>query len=336
MYVVEISPALGKGLFGALNQLAITIGILGVEAFGIGDVLKYYHLSLLPMAIVLLYIMLAFFLKETPRWLVSKGRVKQSTAVMKTLRGTLFEKELEQLQSSLNAEEPDFRSKMNFMKTKPALLALLFSVLLMTFQQVCGPNAIIFFANDILIKGGDPPLIASIKSSIGIGVIQVIATAVAVIVIDIVGRKFLLFVGSIGAFVTLTVMGIYYLLVNAYNMHLTSYIPIVCITLFIISFSLGWAPIPWLMISELSPTKVRAIIAGTATAVNWSLAALVTGIFGIGVVRTHSYVAYWMFALMALLSFVFVLFLPETKGYSLQEIEHKLANYRPFRCRSRR
>ena len=224
---------------------------------------------------------------------------------------------------------------MSYMKTKPALLALLFSVLLMMFQQLCGPNAIIFFANDILIAAGDSPETASIKSSIGIGVIQVIATMVAVIVIDIVGRKLLLFVGSIGALITLTVMGVYFLLVNAYEMHnVPSMIPIVCIALFIISFSLGWGPIPWLMINELSPTKVRAVIAGVATALNWSLAALVTGIFGIGEVKSHSYVAYWMFAFMALLSFVFVLFLPETKGYSLQEIEHKLANYKPFRCRS--
>ena len=81
--------------------------------------------------------------------------------------------------------------------------------------------------------------------------------------------------------------------------------------------------------SELSPTKVRAVIAGIATAVNWLLAALVTGIFDVDSVRKHSYLVYWSFAFMLFLSIVFVLFLPKTKGRSLQEIENNLAHYRP-------
>ena len=97
IYVVEISPAVGKGLFGALNQLAITIGILAIEAFGIGNVLKYYHLAILPMMVILLFTVLGIFLRETPRWLLSKDQIKQSTQVLQLLRGTQYDKEVDEL-----------------------------------------------------------------------------------------------------------------------------------------------------------------------------------------------------------------------------------------------
>lgn len=333
MYVVEISPAVGKGLFGALNQLAITIGILAIEAFGIGNILKYYHLAILPMTVILLFTVLGIFLRETPRWLLSKGQIKESTRVLQLLRGTQYDKEVDELQSAIHAEEGNFFSKIRFLRQKPSFLALIFSVLLMVFQQLCGPNAFVFFASRILRNAGATPLTASIETSIGIGLIQVVATTIAVIVVDIVGRKVLLFIGSIGSLLTSIVMGIYFILFNAYDIHPPDKIPIVCIAIFIIVFSLGWAPVPWLMINELSPTKVRAVVAGIATAVNWSLAALVTGIFDVDSVEKHSYLVYWSFAFMSFLSIVFVLFLPETKGRSLQEIENDLAHYRPFHCR---
>ena len=123
-----------------------------------------------------------------------------------------------------------FFSKMWFLRQKPAFLALIFSVLLMAFQQLCGPNAFVFFASQILTNARVPPLTASIETSIGIGLIQVVATAIAVIVVDMVGRR-VLFIGSIGSLLTSIVMGIYFILLNAYDIHPPDKIPIVCIAI---------------------------------------------------------------------------------------------------------
>ena len=274
MYVVEISPAAGKGLFGALNQLAITLAYLLSRHLVLATSLNITTWLYYPWwsytthdGHILLFTVLGIFLHETPRWLLSKGQIKESTWVLQLLHGTQYDKEVDELQSAIHAEEGNFFNKMWFLRQKPAFLDLIFSVLLMAFQQLCGPNAFVFFASQILTNARVPPLTASIKTSIGIGLIQVVATAIAVIVVDMVRRR-VLFIGSIGSLLTSIVMGIYFIL---YNIHPPDKIPIVCIAIFIIGFtcSLGWGPVPWLMISELSPTKVRAVIAGIATAVNW-------------------------------------------------------------------
>lgn len=331
MYIVEISPTVAKGLFGSLNQLAVTFGVLGIDLFGIGDKIPYYYLPLVPMVLILVFIMLATFLKETPRWLVSKGRTAEAAVVLTVLQGVNVEEELEGLKTAIQKESGDCYGKVIFFGQKPAYLALFFSVFLMAFQQVCGINAIIFFASDILKRTQVSVSTLTIESTIGISVIQVIFTLVAVLIVDLVGRKLLLIIGSCGSLISTLVLGVYFLM-DDLGTQLTSVLPIICMAVFIISFSLGWGPIPWVMVNEFSPIKVRAIIAGVSTAVNWAFAALVTGIFDIGPVKEHLYYFWFLFAAMSFLSIFFVLLLPETKGKSLQVMESDLRLYKMLKC----
>ena len=335
MYIVEISPTLAKGLFGSMNQLAVTIGIFIVEALGIkSDFFAYNTLAVIPMILILIFVVLStLFLQETPRWLVSRGRVKEAAVRLNFLRKVNFDKELEELQSALHAENITFLNRVKFLKEKPAYLALFFSISLLVLQQVCGINAIIFYASKILQDAGFNQHLANIYAAVGIGVIQVIFTFITVIVVDLSGRKILLFIGSVGSFLTTFVIGLYFLLRQDFHIKWPQALPVICVAVFIAAFALSWGPVPWVMVSEFSPITVRALIVGVATATNWLFAVIVTAMFDIGAVQKYPYVIWWVFSAFSLISIVFVLLVPETKGRSLQEIVHDLQTYKIFRVR---
>lgn len=331
MYIVEISPTLAKGLFGSMNQLAVTIGIFIVEALGIkSDFFAYNTLAVIPMILILIFVVLStLFLQETPRWLVSRGRVKEAAVRLNFLRKVNFDKELEELQSALHAENITFLNRVKFLKEKPAYLALFFSISLLVLQQVCGVNAIIFYASRILQKAEFDQYQANIYAAVGIGVIQVIFTFITVIVVDLSGRKILLFIGSVISFLTTFMIGLYF----HFDTKLPQALPVICVAVFIAGFALSWGPVPWVMVSEFSPITVRALIVGVATATNWLFAVIVTAMFDIGAVQNYPYIIWWVFSAFSLISIVFVLLVPETKGRSLQEIVHDLENYKIFRVR---
>ena len=334
MYIVEISPTLGKGLFGSLNQLAVTIGVFAVEALPIGnDFFKYTRLAIVPMILILiLVILVALFLRETPRWLVSREKVKEAADMLAFLRGVQYDDELEEIQTAIHSENSTFYNKIKYLKKKPAYLALVFSVSLLVFQQVCGVNAIVFYGSRIFTAAGFNRYQANLFAAVGIGVIQVIGTFIAAVVVDICGRKLLLFIGSAGSFVSTFVLGIFFLLKHNGDSP-PSVLPVLCVILFISSFALSWGPIPWVMVNEFSPITVRALIVGVATATNWLFSLLVTGLFDIDIVLKYNYVVWFIFSAMSVLSIVFVCLLPETKGRSLQKIVRDLADYQVWRVR---
>ena len=227
----------------------------------------------------------------------------------------------------------------------PFLLALM----LMFFQQFSGINAVIFYASDIfkqagiLVSGADVNLV----SALSIGVVQVLATLVSVFLVDHLGRKILLTISSAGMSLSSFVLGIYYYIYNNHcesclgtaavcqrrvNASLSNsfpcsdshfgYLAIVCVVFFIASFSLAWGPIPWASMSELMPHRVRTLAGSIATFANWTFAAIITVSFHKIVEGISEAGAFWTFAVIMVFAIVLViLFLPETKGHSLEEIQ---------------
>ena len=327
-----------------MNQLAITIGILLVLALGIG--LSYDWLCVIALVTMLLFVLLtSATLYESPRWLISKGKDPQAHKALTWLRGPKFdvEKEQTEIKNQLNDEARlRISEKIRALATRPVLHPLILSMMLMFFQQFSGINAVVFNGEEIIKQAGVSN--AAVMAAITIGVAQVLGSLIGVILNDIVGRKVLLVVSGITMFLSMICLSIYDLLRNEpYCDPPDDYkckdnlqpLAITAMIFYIIGYSVGWGGVPWLMASELIPMKVRGIGVSIATCVNWLCAVIVLMSFGSYEDLVMPWGAFLPFGVICLFSVVFVVvFTPETKGKSLEEIEliynHPRGEYIPL------
>ena len=320
MYVVEVSPSNLRGLYGSANQLGITIGIFVVEISG--TYIKYYWLALIPLALTVMFAVLCTTIKETPRWLISQGKATQAGSTLLWLRGNSYDivDEQREIEDQIQSEGTmSVREIIKECKTRSVYHPLILVLFLMFFQQFCGINAIIFNAEDIFVDVTtiDPALV----SSLSVGLTQVVATFVGVILTDLLGRRTLLISGAIIMCVSISLAGVYELL-HHNSHHGISAMGISGLIVYNIGFSIGWGPLPWLMTSELIPLRVRGAGVGIATFVNWLLAAIVTGGYKFYQDAVHPWFAFWSFGIVCFFAAVFVaIFIPETKRKSLEQIE---------------
>ena len=223
---------------------------------------------------------------------------------------------------------------------QPALRKpLIIGILMMVFQQMSGVNALLFYAENIFIEAGinNPGLMSNLFS-----LTQFVATGIACLVVDRFGRRILLLIGGVGMCLCQISIGTYYELnkslhSNQTNTSMTldslgsashslhsehSWLAIGGAYLFIAFFSLGWGPLPWLLMSEVFPPRAKGLAGSICTLINWLFVFLVTKVFPSMIAAFTEEGTFWFFAGWCLLSFIFVYFLvPETKGRSLEDIE---------------
>lgn len=335
LIISESAPASLRGFFAAFTQLAVTIGIFLVYAIGAFDVVTYYWLALVPLLILPFYVMLMIPLRETPRWLVSKGRRLQAGATLLWLRGNRHNivKEQRLIERSIdNSSDVGLLKSLLELRKKTHFHPLLISIALMLFQQFSGINAIIFYSEEISeqIGGISNPRVVS---TLAVGGVQVLATVAGVILADLAGRRKLLIVGALGMCVSMATLGLYYFFnsepfcnpddVNSSKCkdNLT-WLAVISLIIYIIGFSIAWGALPWVITSEIIPLNIRGVGVGIATFINWTSAAIVTGFFVEYVKLVRIWGAFWSFSVVMLLGFLFTLaFVPETKGKSLEEVE---------------
>lgn len=163
-------------------------------------------------------------------------------------------------------------------------------------------------------------------STVIVGVVNFVSTFIATALIDRLGRKILLYISSIAMTINLWILGTYlYLKQMGYHTEPYGWIPLVSCIIYVTSFSLGFGPIPWLMMGEILPAKIRGSAASVATSLNWSCTFIVTKTF-VDIMRLlGNYGTFWLFGTITFVSFIFtVMFVPETSGRSLEEIEKRL------------
>ena len=291
------------------------------------------------------------FTYESPRWLLSKCKDRKAIQALAGLRGPnyLISKEIEQIKASLQRTYSVLNQLMEF-RHRSIVLPFMIVLLLMFFQQFSGINVAIFYASLIFQEAGLGARQIDLIVAIAIGVVQMFATLLSVILVDCLGRKVLLTLSSIGMALSSLVLGIYYyvydnvcesclvgeldcsnisVINNTIHEHFPcnttsfGYLAVVCIMVLIVGFSLGWGPIPWTAMSELMPNRVRSLAVSIATFVNWTFATIITFCFKYySNPPINNDGAWWTFALIMFLAIVMViLFLPETKGRSLEEIQ---------------
>ena len=242
---------------------------------------------------------------------------------MQFLRGknSDIEEELFELYEVLDANK-DKIFKLTTLLEKVNLKPLIIALMLMLGQQLSGVNAVIFFS--VTIFNAAKTEMSSLIENVIVGGVQVVATAIAAILIDRLGRRVLLLSSALIMICSLYGLGLYFwMLQNDPNEAAAiSFLPLACMCLFIAAFSLGFGPIPWLMMSELFSPEVKGVTSSFSAAFNWTLAFLVTEFFQPISEEVGKAWSFWFFASILLLVMAFTVFvIPETKGKTLDEIQ---------------
>jgi sugar porter (SP) family MFS transporter len=323
MYISEIAPAKNRGKLVATFQFNIVFGIL-IAYFsnylleGVGGN-NSWRLMLGVVAVpALIYSILVFFVPESPRWLiVHRGDYNTARKILGVSDPAGVDEAIEALHKSIGEEKHKeklsafFKRKYNF----PIFLA----VMIAFFNQMSGINAVIYFAPRVFELAGISKQGAFLQS-VGVGLVNLVFTMLGLYLIDRLGRKILMLIGSIGYIISLvSVAAAFYL------NHVGGMIVPMLLFLFIASHAIGQGAVIWVLISEVFPNSVRAYGQSLGASTHWIMAAIITTLFPILAVKIGPAPIFAFFAFMMVLQLLWVIFImPETKGKSLEEIEAKL------------
>ncbi|MBV9180919.1 MAG: sugar porter family MFS transporter, partial [Acidobacteria bacterium] len=319
MYIAEIAPAEWRGRLVGFFQFNVVFGILlaylsnyVIGLFGLGDREWRWKLGIAALPAVLFFLAL-FRIPRSPRWLVKKSRLDEAREVLRLTGEEDFEQDLREIVESIDLEHaasgPLFRWKYRV----PIFLAVSIGM----FNQLSGINAILYYLNDIFGYAGFSKVSADLQA-VAVGGTNLLFTMLAMTVIDRLGRKLLLLVGSVGTAACLAgVAGIFF---THHQQNLLVWLLIGYIAFF--AFSQG--AVIWVYISEVFPNQVRAKGQSLGSFSHWFMNALISGIFPKMAESSGAY-PFVFFALMMATQFIVVFFFyPETKGFSLEEMQKKL------------
>ena len=314
----------------ATSHLSLTAGIFCGQF--IGNYITYYWLAIIPLGITCTFVLMMVMLKETPRWLIRQGRKVEARTILIWLRGLEYDvdKELAETEEQLESEEKlSIPELVEEFKKRSVYYPVLLAAVAMFFRQFNGIMAILFYVDEIFKQAHiqSPGLIAPLAT----GGVQIITTSVIVILLDTVGRRVLLISSAVVMCLSLSSLGVYEFLINEPYCHPPDDLkckdhlyPLAIASMagYVLGFSLGWGAIPFLLTSELIPLRVRGAGVGIATCVNWTGAIIITGAFKDYEKAVKPWGVSWTFSLMCFLAIIFVaVFIPETKGRSLEQIE---------------
>lgn len=333
VYIAEMSPADRRGKMVAINQFTIVIGVLAaqivnlmiaqpVEGQSLAEIAaswngqwgwRYMFWAELVPAVAFLVLM--FFVPESPRFLVKKGQKDKALAVLKRLGDENYAKsvlaEIETTLKGNNVQKVSLKETFN----KKYASVLIVGVVLAAFQQWCGINVIFNYAQEIFASAGFD-INDTLKSIVATGTINFLATIAALPLVDKIGRRKLLLLGS----GLLTV--IYILMAGAYAIGLLGLPVLILVLIAIAVYALTLAPVTWVLLSEIFPNKIRGMAVSIATFSLWLACFLLTYTFPIINSMLGASGSFGLYCVICLLGFFFILKnVPETKGVSLEELE---------------
>jgi len=322
LYISEISPARMRGRLVAVNQLAIVSGMLVVyfvnariaafstEAWNQTTGWRWmFGSGTLP---ALVFFALIFLVPESPRWLSKKGRNEEALAILTRVGGESHARaELKEIAAALSQEGGSI-----FDLLKPGIRAALFlGIALAILDQITGINAVIYYAPEIF-KSAGLRTTAAINATVLVGLVNLVFTIVSMYLVDKIGRKPLLVFTAAGMAVFLFFLG------AAFHYNKTEG-PWVLLSVlgYVASFAVAMGPVVWVVIAEIYPTKVRGTAMGIATVVLWFSDFLVSEFFPYMLEKLKGDV-FFVYAIVCVVAFfVFIIFVPETKNKTLEEIE---------------
>jgi sugar porter (SP) family MFS transporter len=317
MYVAEVAPPKNRGMLVAIYQLAIVLGILcsytiNYGLHGIDNNWRWmFATGIIPSVIFFVGL---FFIPESPRWLFKAGREEESLKVLTRIGGeTLAKTEIQEISASLKGDMTSVSMSELF---KPSVRkVMIVGFILAVFVQVSGINTIVDYAPKILLAAGVEINNALLQTSL-VGLINFIFTFVAILFIDKVGRRTLYLIGSAGMVITLVMLAI------SFYLKMEGIFTLICILAFIASFASCIGPVFWTLLSEIFPNRIRGKALAFASFTQWIFNFLVVLLFPHFLAKLGGTKTFMFLAVMSLLQWLFTyLYVPETKGKSLEEIE---------------
>lgn len=323
LYIAEVSPAKIRGRLVSINQLTIVIGILlayfiNYLLAGTEDNWRWMFTSgAIPSGLFLLCI---FFVPESPRWLVSKGFTSRAREVLQKISGEAGVKE--DLQSIEAVVHREVKGKLSDLFTHGMTFIVLLGITMAVFQQISGANAIFFYAPIIFEKAG-MDVKDQLFQQIMIGAINLVFTLVAMQLVDRVGRKKLMLGGSSLMALWLFLVGLCYALNLFEGYWLTFFV-----LAFIATYATTLAPVTWVLISEIFPTRIRGVAVSVSTAMLWVACFALAYAFPVLIEWLDAPQTFFLFSGICLLYF-FILwrYAPETKGKTLEQFEAELITH---------
>lgn len=318
-YVSEIAPAKDRGRLVSLYQFNIVLGIL--MAFlsnyllrDVGENAWRWMIGVMAFP-SFFYTLIVLTIPESPRWLVSQSRNEEAKKVLEKINpDAKIEDLLAELQSG---EEQHIKGETIFLKKYRTPLILAFLIAL--FNQLSGINAFLYYAPRIFAEAGLEES-AALMSSIGIGVTNLIFTLIGVFLIDVLGRKVLMYIGSIGYIISLGLVSL------AFFLKWEGMAVPIFLFMFIASHAIGQGAVIWVFISEIFPNHLRASGQAFGSSTHWVLAAIIPSMVPFLFSTIGAGAVFLIFTIMMVFQLLFVIFMmPETKGISLETLSKNLA-----------
>ncbi len=321
MYIAEVAPAKWRGRLVGLFQFNVVFGIL--LAYFSNYLIALAHpgaaewrwdLGVAAFPAALFFVML-FTIPRSPRWLVKKGRVAEARTVLQMTGDENYERDLQEIVESIDVEQKQAAEKLF---SRRYAFPIFLAVSIGMFNQLSGINAILYYLNDIFAHAGFSRISGNLQA-VAIGATNLAFTMIAMSVIDRIGRKTLLLVGSIGTAACLA--GVSAIFFSHTHENLLVWLLVGYIAFF--AFSQG--AVIWVYLSEVFPNTVRAKGQSLGSFSHWFMNALISGIFPLMAARSGAY-PFVFFSVMMVLQFFVVLFVyPETKGFTLEEMQKEMA-----------
>ncbi|KIC99968.1 MAG: sugar porter family MFS transporter [Hafnia sp.] len=337
MYIAEVSPAEKRGKFVAINQLTIVIGVLAAQLVNLmiaepvassatmQDILQSWNgqvgwrwmfgAELVP---AVLFLLLMFLVPDSPRWLAKAGKQDKAERMLRRIGSAEYAREtIADIRATLgeNTQKVAASELLN-PRVRPIIVI---GIVLAVFQQWCGINVIFNYAQEIFASAGFD-INSTLKSIVATGLINLIFTIIALPLVDKLGRRKLMLLGAAG----LTI--IYVLIAGAYALGIMG-LPVLLLVLAAIAiYALTLAPVTWVLLSEIFPNRVRGMAMSVGTLALWIACFLLTYTFPLLNANLGASGSFLLYGIICALGFVFVLrSVPETKGVTLEALEHQLA-----------
>ncbi|CAO1407562.1 unnamed protein product [Diamesa serratosioi] len=327
IYIGEISSNEIRGSLLSTFQVFLNVGVVFV--FIVGYFVNLRVLNVICGILPVFYTISFLFLPESPGILVRKNKIAKAEKSIQRLRGTKYDlrPEIEEIQMQQETIKKVKNSFAVEFKKKATFKAFIVIIGLFFFFQMSGIDAVTFYTTTIFIEAGvqlDPAV-----ATITLGLMQVIANALSIIAVDRLGRKFLLILSSVGMFIGLIGIGIYFSFKNGDPMALETYkwLPLPSLSIFVISFSVGMGPIPFILLGELFSPDAKKVIAPIAQTMNFVMSFIIGLVYPFLTESLGTGPTFYMFSGFTFLGILFTIFvIPETKGQSLVEIQNLLTN----------
>ncbi|KAK4276576.1 hypothetical protein QN277_014708 [Acacia crassicarpa] len=323
VYIAEISPQNLRGGLVSVNQLSVTIGIM--LAYLLGLFVEWRILAVLGILPCTILIPGLFFIPESPRWLAKMGMTEEFETSLQVLRGFDTDISVEVSEIKRAVASAGRRTTVRFaeLKQRRYWLPLMIGNGLLILQQLSGINGVLFYASTIFESAG---ISSSNVATCGLGAIQVLATCITLWLADKSGRRLLLIVSSAGMTISLIVVAVSFYIKDFISDESSLYdilgiIAVAGVVAMVAAFSVGMGAIPWIIMSEILPLNIKGLAGSVATLANWFFAWLVT--------LTANWLLDWssggtftIYAVICALALIFVtIWVPETKGRTLEEIQ---------------